>query len=87
MHTRFNQLLNDKRKLERRKYRMVEVARLTHISRQTLSFWYRDDIEEYDGRVLDALCYWLACTPSDLLVPDVPHMVQKAKTSIIAHSD
>jgi DNA-binding Xre family transcriptional regulator len=77
MRTNFARLLNDKRKRDNKRYPLAHVARLTHISRSTLHYWNKGHIQNINGAVLDRLCYWLVCTPSDLLLPDIPQTVQK----------
>ncbi len=64
---RFNYLLNNKRHLEDKRYPLAEAARLAHVSRQSVHYWYTGAITQYDRQTLYRLCLWLGCEIGDLL--------------------
>ncbi len=72
VQTRFNYLLNNKRRLEHKRYSLRQVARDTGLSYTTVYYWYHGRIAYYRPQALERLCLWLDCPLSALivLIPD-----------------
>ncbi len=70
MTNRFWVLLKQKEMEEGKDISLVEVNRMTGISRTTLQAWRDNKIDRFDSDVLEKLCDYFHCELSDLLVRD-----------------
>lgn len=68
----FKKYLDDKSFKEGRRITMLEVSRVTGISRPTLTRIANNNGYNFNAKVIDALCRYFECTPGELLhyVPD-----------------
>lgn len=68
VENRFEELLAEKRRRERKKWSYREIAEVTGISPSTLTRFARQRHEQFDAGTLAKLCDFLDCTIGDLLV-------------------
>ncbi len=67
---RFWVLLKQKEMEEGKDISLVEVNRITGISRATLQAWRDNQIDRFDKDVLEKLCDYFHCEPGDLIARD-----------------
>jgi DNA-binding Xre family transcriptional regulator len=77
IRNRFMDLLAAKAELEGRKISLTKAAKETGIALTTLFRWSHQDVDQYSGPVLIALCDYLECKIGDLIVyePDGGYVV------------
>jgi predicted transcriptional regulator len=76
----FARLLEEKSRREGRFIPLSEVANSAKIARKTLYKWEKNEVEEFNGDVVEKLLQYFGIELSDLLVvvPDDPQPKQKA---------
>ena len=68
IRNRFKILLAQKESNDGRNYTYEDIYQLTGISPNTLTSYAKGRVSRYDAKTLTALCDWLDCDLSDLLV-------------------
>lgn len=68
VENRFEELLAEKRRQDRKNWSYREIAEVTGISPSTLTRFARQRHEQFDAGTLAKLCEFLGCTVGDLLV-------------------
>lgn len=68
VENRFEELLAEKRRRDRRNWSYREVAEMTGISPSTLTRFARQRHEQFDANTLATLCEFLGCSIGDLLI-------------------
>jgi len=68
VENRFEELLAEKRRRDRKNWSYREIAEVTGISPSTLTRFARQRHEQFDAGTLAKLCDFLGCTVGDLLV-------------------
>ncbi len=69
---RFWVLLKQKEMEEGKDISLVQVSKMTGVSRTTLQAWRDNQIDRFDKDVLEKLCHYFHCQPGDLIVLDEP---------------
>lgn len=67
INNRFGVLLAEKRKQERRRIPLSEVAAMTGIAWRTLQAWDNNQVTRFDADILDRLCEYFEVQPGELL--------------------
>jgi DNA-binding Xre family transcriptional regulator len=85
IENRFRELLEVKRRKDRRRWSYQDIFGVTGITPATLSRFAQQKHEQYDGETLAKLCEFLGCEVGDLLVivrDDEPGQFVAAITSM-----
>lgn len=68
VENRFEELLAEKRRRDKKPWTYREIAKVTGISPATLTRFARQRHEQFDAKTLATLCDFLDCTIGELLV-------------------
>ncbi len=77
---RFWVLLKQKEMEQGKDISLVQVSKMTGVSRTTLQAWRDNQIDRFDNDVLEKLCHYFHCQPGDLIVLDEPPVSPNAPT-------
>ena len=68
MSNNFNKLLEEKQRKEGRYIPIAEIANETHVTRKTLYQWQKGEMQNFNVKVIDALCEYFGVEMNELLV-------------------
>jgi DNA-binding Xre family transcriptional regulator len=79
MTNNFNKLLEEKQRKEGRYIPIAEIANETRITRKTLYQWQRGEMQNFNVKVIDALCEYFGVEMNELLVHTSPAKTKSAR--------